>query len=846
MTSCKKQSIEANTDTLVLQSQIRRELRHFIKLLNAPDDLIGIFRIAEEFERILDLLLPIASKETEPKLRRLEPVFATIREKRSIILHAFPKADLGRRKTFTDYYGTHPHYTIYEVRPEETIFAGQLRALVASLLPVGVRLERVRLNTPDPYADVAIRLSRHIRQLSKPNTHERKLLLELPLVAQTPGDLLDTITQHCNRLGLELKRNRNLQAFHHIQRVLEWFKDGVWKRLARNISGKEYRGKPGERRHVSLETTDAERRVEIEICLGEDPPLKIGNYLSRPNETTAREESFDPGQAYDIAPTATTIELDAGRRYVYHLENRKRSASQNAKFKAQAIELANQNLPIDRLTLSGHELQSFLHALDDLHESVWDGIPEKSRPSVAAWAACRFFLAREDADVRIIRTAVGLTGDTRYDRPQWLPRANQFLLPAIPPKHIPPKPNSNTVETKEGFLLSIPELLSRILKRLPQQDGALFDTHYEKLFEKLLNQINATHHFNPRLSTGRLQRVMAEQMSRMAPADQVIAIYFRGQPPNQHNPAVYSVVPVSRLQALYDEACEQIGKRAACSLARITSAEFPGFTEINEVYVGSLHVPQTSSVGNTVKRTTQRLRVLSASPGVSLQLLHNTYTAYVALFLLATSGIRAVSSLLPTTFDLDPVTGICFVSDKDNTRYSNAHLAWLHPLLVEQIVLYRQHITRLRQPLALLHPPLLDRLDASLDAKYLSSHLSPNREMDQERMTPGHPTLFFLSPRGADLLDVSPSLLASYLGPEWVLRVGALRHFVRSHLLQSNCSGEIINALLGHGERGESPWGKFSTLPPISWRKQIQEAIAPFLEKLGFEAIPSPLLAPLR
>lgn len=847
MSSFRMQSLDAiDINIQALRSQIRRELRHFISLIDAPDDLIGIFRISEEFERIVALFLPIASSTTAPKLRRLESIFATIRAKRTVIVQAFPKADLGKRKTFTDYYGTHPHYTIYEVRPEETVFAGQLRALVASLLPVCVRLERVRINTPDPYDDIAIRLSRHVRQLSKPNTYERKLLLELPLLAQTPAELLDIINEHCGRLGLELKGNKELQAFHHIQRVLEWFKDGEWKRSTRNIFEKNHRGKPGERRHVSLATTDSEQRVEIDIYLGGDQPIKIGRYLPRPDETTAREENFDPGQANDIAPTATTIELDAGKCSVYYLENRKRSAAQNVRFKAQAIELSNQNLPIGRLVLSGHELQLFLNALDDLHQPVWDGIPEKSRQAVAAWAACRFFLSRDDTDVRKVRTTDGPRRAAQCDRPEWIPRQNQFLLPAVPPKHNPPKPNSNTVDTTEGFLLSIPEMLARILKRLPQQDGALFDASYEKLFEKLLNQISHNHQLHPRISPGRLQGVIADLMSHMAPADRVIAVYFRGQPPNQHNPAVYSVLPVSRIQALYDEACTQIGKRAAYPLARIKSAEFPGFTESNDAYVGSLHVPQASSVGNTVKYVIKQLRGLSASPGAPIPLLHNTYTAYVALFLLATSGIRAVSSLLPAAFDLDPLTGVCFVSDKDNLRYGNAHLAWLHPLLVQQIIHYCQHVTRLRQALALLHPPLLDRLDASLDAKRLSSHLSPNRDMDLKRMEMGSPTLFFLPPQGADMLDTSPSLLAAYLGPEWVLRVGALRHFVRSHLLQSNCSGEIINALLGHGERGESPWGKFSTLPPHVWREQIQVAISPCLKKLGFVAIPSPLLAPVR
>lgn len=802
MSGFKVQSLDtSDTNTQALQSQIRRELRNFISLINAPDDLIGLFRISEEFERIIALFLPIASITTAPKLRRLEPIFATIRANRVVIVQAFPKSDLGKRKTFTDYYGTHPHYTSYEVRPEETVFAGQLRALVASLLPVYVRLERARLNSPDPYDDIAIRLSRHVRQLSKPNTYERKLLLELPLLAQTPAELLHIINEHCGRLGLELKGNKELQAFHHIQRVLEWFKDGEWKRSARNIFEKNHRGKPGERRHVSLDTTDSEQRVEIDIYLGDDQPIKIGRYLPRPDETTAREENFDLGQANDIAPTATTIELDAGKCSVYYLENRKRSAAQNVRFKAQAIELSNQNLPIGRLTLSGHELQLFLNALDDLRQPVWDGIPEKRRPAVAAWAACRFFLSRDDTDVRKIRTKKGPHGAARCDHPEWLPTQNQFLLPAVPPKHSPPKPNSNAIETTEGFLLSVPEMLSRILKRLPQQDGTLFDASYEKLFEKLLNQISHNHHLHPRISPGRLQGVIAEQMSRMAPADRVIAVYFRDQPPNQHNPAVYSVVPVSRLQALYDEACTQIGKRAAYPLARIKSAEFPGFTESNDEHVGSLHVPQTSSVSNTVKRITKQLRVLSVSPGAPLPLLHNTYTAYVTLFLLATSGIRAVSSPLPAAFDLDPLTGICFVSDKDNPRYGNAHLAWLHPLLVQQIAHYCRHVTRLRQVLALLHPPLLDRLDASIDVKDLSSHLSPNRAMDLKRIEIGSPTAILSFPpmrRYARCLTVTARLLP------WP-RVGATSGRTTSFRSKPPATKQLLRR---NHQRASRPWRK--------------------------------------
>ena len=107
-----------NTTTKAAQDRIRRELRPLLNLTGAPDDLIGLFRIVEEFERILALFLPIAAQESIHKLQRIETVIAGIEAKRPIILQAFPRADLGKRKTFTDYYGTHPHYTIREFKFE--------------------------------------------------------------------------------------------------------------------------------------------------------------------------------------------------------------------------------------------------------------------------------------------------------------------------------------------------------------------------------------------------------------------------------------------------------------------------------------------------------------------------------------------------------------------------------------------------------------------------------------------------------------------------------------------------------------------------------------------------------
>lgn len=835
----------SDENNLAQQAKILSELRPLLNIIGGPDDLIGIFRITEEFNRILDIFLPIAGHDSLQKLGAIKEILTKIEAKRQTIFSIFPKANLGKRKTFTDYYRKYPHYTIYETRPEENIFADQLRALIASLLPVLIRLEKFRVNTPEPFADRAAVLSRYLRQLSRPNIRERQLLLELPIVAHTPDELFELLNNNVKRLGLYLSRDGETKSFYFISRSLIWYEDGTWPGGSRLRSRASNQGK-AERRKVSLETIDAQRRVEIDMLYEIDHPIRIARYLPVAEPNNDREEKFDQHQSDDIAPVSMTIELDPEKRIVLNLENRRKSAAQNSRFKAQAIEAANLHLPITRRTMSGFELQCFLQSLADLSLPIWDVVPRSQKAPVAAWAALRFFLSRDEQDVRWIK--VGEITDTpaQSDDILWCRKSKRFLLPATAPAHAPPDIHQ-TVKTTNRFVLAAPNFLVQVLGRLPKPaSNRLFEAGFEKLFEKLLDRINQINHFRPEISTGRLQCVFAEEMSRMAPVDHVVSIYFRGVPPNQHNPAVYSAISISRLQSLYDGACLEIGMRAGLPLITEAQSGFPGFGDSIDISVGSLHVPQVSLIQATVKHLVIQLQELSSTPGVPLVKLHNTYTAYVVFFLLATTGIRSVTTPLPAFFNLDPLTGFCFVSDKDNPRYGNARLVWFHPQLVKQIDLYRQHVVRLRQSLALLNPCLLDRFAAPIETNHLSSHLSPDRERDQKNMANGIPVLFFLSNQGTELLDVSPSLMSSYLGSEWSLRVGSLRHFIRTYLLQSNCSGELINALLGHAERGDSPWGKFSTLPPRMWRQNIEEVVNPCLKTLGFVVIPSPVQVPLR
>jgi len=399
-----------------------------------------------------------------------------------------------------------------------------------------------------------------------------------------------------------------------------------------------------------------------------------------------------------------------------------------------------------------------------------------------------------------------------------------------------------TLPIVKSFAVSIPPLLDRALSRLEPVGHKLFQRDYETEFGQVLSAINLAR--GTALNPERVGRMIARFMAQLGGRDRVYELYFRGMPPNQHNPCVYSAVSVRQLQKLHTEACVRMYRLAGRpDLITEHVALQASVVAGEEIFVGSLHVPTRGSVRSTVRVAIDTVRRLASTTHSSFAEQHNAYTAYLAFFLLATTGLRAVSSLLPARFDVDGVTGLCFVSDKDNDAYEQARIVWLHPTLLRQLDEYRKHVTRLRQYLALTSPQGISQLDGQRRTPPLSRHTSPGRTDDLSLLDKeGVSTLFLLAAEGAQLTPTFPAELQSLLGETWQLRLGALRHFVRTELLRLAIPGEAINAALGHGERGEAPWGSLSSLPPIPWRRRLGEALVQVIADAGFEVLPSPLL----
>lgn len=836
----KRSSAIAADNSAPEAASIRQTLRPLTSFLAAPNDLIGFLKVIDEFEKVLELFLPIAAEESVPGIERMANVIARIASGEIAVAETFPKATslaFKHRKKLNNYYMDHPLYCVYWHRAAEPTDVPHYRALLATLLPVFRRLERQRLKQPRPFQEVAYKFGLYLRQLNSASGIERSILLELPVMAQSPDVLQQQLVTLFARYGVSLKTTGDDARLAHISRVLEWYKTGDWER--RRKFGKQ----PGVTNRAppssgAIETRDAEKRVTLDVLLADDKPVRTTSYFERPDEKTAREEAFDRDMDQDIAPTATTVQLQPPRMTTYFLANRHRLARKNASYVAQAIELSNQHLPITRSSLSGHELGIFLGALQDLDGKAWQEFPWEDRGRIAAWAACRFYLGRDEAALTgavVAKSLRASDSDVAWDK-----KARRFLLRSSPPRHAPPGQGAYlTVSVKPFFSLGISGAFLAALDRVGKRSGMLFERSYEAEFSRLIGVLNMQ--FSINLTPARLTQVIPGLMSQLAPADRVIGHYFLGLPPNQHMPAVYSIIPTRRLQALFVHAVALVEKRSAHGTGDTGQDSLPALDSDNDDHVGSLHVPRLENVRATVASLKQRIAEMAGATIASLARVHNTYTTYVAFFLMATTGARPLSTLLPVAFDLDEESGLCFMSDKDNERYKNARLIWLHPAMIEQLRHYARHVLRLRQHMAIANPRALDMLDARLGIGSLTSHLSPSRATDLERLAKAAPMLFMMGDKSSQILPLLPSHLAEYAGENWNLRLVALRHFVRSHLLLTSCPGEAINALLGHFDRGEAPWDSFSTLPPALWKARLNEAILPCIQSIGFEIMPSPL-----
>ena len=818
---------------------VRRIISPIVRLLDAPEELCEIFPVLEQFQTVLRLYQPLSNESELRGIGKIEELIDRILSGDIEVLKYIPSARTRKnRQTLKPYYEDHAHYCTYWHRCSPNL-EPQYHALLASLLPVQTRLQQSKRES-ESFVERSYHLGLSIRQLTEPNEVETRILKQIPTEALPPKQLLEFLEGLFERYGYIFKTTGLLRTWAYIHRALSWYQSGEWEQKKKWLHKRGYRKESP--RHGGL-ALDRDREIqEVSSHQLEQGGSRTTRtfYADTGGLHGIEKQDIDADPIQDSGKLFEKIEIPTQKSTQFNLVDRVLINKRKARYAAQAIEMGNQRLPVTHATMSGFELKVLLDAFSNIESDVWESVPRKMRSKVAAWCSSRFFLGRAPED--LMKTHVVDMNEDGDDimRAKWDPETRTMWLPCQLPLHKAPNDRWRVLQPKPGFNLDLSNTLAPYLSKVTKNTQKLFMKDHETEFTQLVSKLNQIYGTN--LTVNRITNTIPLLMAQLAPGDEVIALYFAGRKPNQHNPCVYSAIPASRLASLFSQACERVFELAQVSRDSLQLPAFPSLISGEDDFVGSFHVPTIDTLQTTIQDVLDRIENLKAQPGTPVHELHNMYTAYLLLFLMATTAIRAVRQPIPSEFNIDKITGSCFVSEKDTDGYRNARVVWLHPLLIRQLEEYERHVVRIRQHIAIKNANALDNFDAKNEIYKLTSASAPDRTNDQERLQVKSPMLFMMSEYGGHAIDIEPKKIEELLGQHWKLRLVSLRHFIRTELLISGCSGVVINALLGHAERGESPWGKFSTLPPVLWRDQLKGHLDPILERLKFRIVGSPLL----
>jgi len=721
-----KESAPTEPVQITGQPSLLDRMQPLLQILGAPKDPPQFFLVLARFQPIVEQLILIADDQSRTDLEHLLSLVVELQQEKDALQEVMPVVgDLERG--FHGYMKSHPLYCIFgEPVLDYEIFPHHL-ALIASAYQALLQLQAKFLEDPSEYSSTTYQVGLAFRNLAQPDIIEKELLLKLPTSAMSQQNYLAQIDAVAEEFDIKLSINSDYGCFYWVRRLLDGLERNSWSRDDTAPGGRPSPSRNRRRKKAMSEGVVEFTRIPAKDVDTEPTGLRVVNYFRRTPRADVVAEKFDPGLQADVQPDEASVQLRPGKVLQYHYRQRREQIAQNARYAVQAIEIANQSLPISLGTLSQHEVYCLFAALIKMTEEQWSDIPAADRTLVAAWAGLRFFLSRPSEALQGMRVAVSKSTPL----PFWNPTAKTISLSTLPPKHKAPRPESNSLPVGGRLVLKIPKTLSFLLEPLKNRQGDLFAGRHAELeghLGTLLNAINRKH--GTTLSPARVQRVIAERMSLLAPSDGVIGCYFQGRPPNSHIPAVYSAVPVSRMQELYDQAWDVFYRAGSSGHSDAVESQMLGLVQLNAEFVGSLHVPQPDFVKSTIADVVLRIKELSKVPAVGVIDLHNLYTTYVTLFLLVTSGMRSLTQVLPGAIDVDWQSGFCLASEKDNNRYTEARLVYLLPMVLEQLRCYREHVQRLRKYLALWNPKALDQLDLELALNDLSSHKAPRRDLD--------------------------------------------------------------------------------------------------------------------
>lgn len=358
----------------------------------------------------------------------------------------------------------------------------------------------------------------------------------------------------------------------------------------------------------------------------------------------------------------------------------------------------------------------------------------------------------------------------------------------------------------------------------------LFTTSNDDLYDlltKFIATINKQH--NTRITSHRISAHLAQVISDHTFDFADAALITSRTPPSGQLSTLYYYTPeINFLAHTYQDACHNVVSAVYQALNKAPPKKPPKI-EFPKAFVGSEICPLEQTVSLLAKDLKAKVAHTRKERFATNALIdfHNAYTSYSTIMLSFATGYRVVKDPFYSVSDIDQETGFVVITDKDNDDYYNTRLAWLPSICLNQVKAYSKHRDALAERLVLLNLSTAKRLNPPCVSAW------PSRRPKQQNAAP---FLFYLD-ESAAIVPISEESLQDHVEWSYEIALNAHRHYLRTQLREKKVSGEIVNAFMGHWDRGQEPFGCYSSLSPMAYRSEITGPLTQLTTTAGWELL---------
>lgn len=326
----------------------------------------------------------------------------------------------------------------------------------------------------------------------------------------------------------------------------------------------------------------------------------------------------------------------------------------------------------------------------------------------------------------------------------------------------------------------------------------------------LLKELDST----GRLTETKLNRFMFNRLLQECDGDICAASMLAGEEhPLARVRLFYSVVPVKELQQKYINATVELVKFLYATAGKQHSFVQPPAIDDGARHVGSRLCPTLDTVKRAIVELKRAIQISAKSDDIIDH--HNLYTLFTVWHFAFATACRAIETPYLPLSEIDMITGVSLLSDKDDGSGYKSRLIWIPPTIIAQMQLYEMHQCE------------------------LFSQFSDLAAKD-------NPSAFFLEHGRGDRLQpamVRPKSMQPVMEKFLSYPANFHRRFMRTELLARGCASEVVDAWMGHWHMGEEPWALHSSFSFQAYRNELERHLVPLLDEIGLNGHVEPLVS---